>query len=1142
MKNQTQFHLLKTRRFLPLFITQFLGAFNDNIYKNALVILLTYRLAQTSVTHEQLLVTLAGGIFILPFFLFSATAGQLADKFDKSMLIRLVKCAEIIFMLSAAYGFYSANTGLLLFTLFLMGVHSTFFGPLKYAILPDQLQENELISGNALIEAATFIAILIGTILGGVLILSKIGILAISALIISVAIIGLFSSFYIPATPPAQRNLKINFNFVAETWNIIKYTQQNRSVFLSILGISWFWLIGATFLSQFPNFTKNILGADSAVITLFLTLFSIGIAVGSLVCNRLLHGKISAKYVPVSIFAMSFCMMDLFFASRNIAIVQHSLIGIAGFLSSLQNWRICFDIFFLSIFGGFYVVPLYALLQTESDTEHRARAISVNNILNALFMVAAAIVVMLLLLLHLTIPQIFLCLALANIFVAFYICKILPYELIQSIVKWILQVLFRVKITGLENYEAAGKRVVIIANHTSFLDPVLLSAFLPGKVMFAVNTHIARQWWMKPLLFSIDTFLVDPTNPYATKPLIRAIKQDNKCVIFPEGRITVTGSLMKVYEGPGMIADRAQATLLPVSIDGAQYTIFSRLRGKLKIRWFPQIKLTILPSHQFLVADDITGRKRRQIISTRLYDIMVDMQFTCSGYQQTLFASLIAAKKIFGGKQIIIEDVDRKPLTYHQFISRCFILGKNIRNNTQTSDIIGLLLPNSVSAITVFFSILAYDRIVAPLNFSSGMHNLVSACLTAKITVIYTAKKFIRATNLSSTIKRLMESGVKIIYLEDLRKTVIFSDKVKAFIASTFAHSYYKYHNKNTSAKNPAVVLFTSGSEGTPKGVVLSHENIQANRYQMASRVPFSSQDIIFNALPIFHSFGLTAGTLLPLLSGIKVFLYPSPLHYRIIPEVIYDINATITFGTATFLSNYARYAHPYDFYSLHYVFAGAEKLKEETYNLWSDKFGIRLLEGYGATETAPVIAVNTPMQNKRGTVGRFLPGMQYKLVSVPGIADGGRLFVSGPNVMIGYMLAEQPGKLQPPANGWHDTGDIVSIDDLGYISIKDRAKRFAKIGGEMVSLSAVEQYITELWPNYQHAVLSIPDSKKGEQIVLITEFKSAQLSEIISFAKTKGITEISLPRKILVIETIPVLGTGKIDYVALKTWLNENL
>lgn len=1131
-----QFYLLKTQRFLPLFITQFLGAFNDNFFKNALVILITYKIAIGSEAQQQFLVTLAAGIFILPFFLFSALAGQLADKYNKAVLIQIIKAFEISFITLGAIGFYNNSLILLITTLFLMGTHSTFFGPLKYAILPNQLHENELINGNALIEAGTFIAILLGTIFGGTLIITQHGNALVSTCTILFAIIGLLSSLFIPHTTPAQANLNINLNIFSETLSIIRNSREQKIVFLTILGLSWFWLVGAIFLAQLPNLAKNILHAGPHVVTLFLTTFSVGIAIGALACNKLLKDEITAKYVPVSILAMSFFILDFYVANTHFTATT-LFPNVIDFLASFNNWRILFDMFLLAMFGGIYTVPLYAIMQARSAPESRARTIACNNILNALFMVMSAASTLLLFTLQFTVIQVFLLLGILNIIIAIYICKLLPHALVQSFVKWLLQAVYKVKVVGIENYKAAGERTIIIANHTSFLDVALLIAFLPDKLMFAINTHVAQIWWLKPLLSLVDVFELDPTNPIATKLLIKAVKKNNRCVIFPEGRLTTTGTLMKIYEGPGLIADHSHAPLLPIRIDGTQYTHFARLHNKVHAKLFPKITITIQPPQVFNIDSEIKGRQRRQYISAKVYDIMTDMMFDTCDYHKTLFESLLDARKIHRGNFAIVEDINRKPITYNQLITHSLILGKQIQKNTYNRELVGVLLPNIISCIVTFFALQAFNRIPVMLNYLLGTNNLLSACHTAKIKTVYSSLKFIESANLANTINKLTQAGVNVIYLENLHKKISWLQQLNGTLISKLAKFYYQNNNLSVSPTDPAVVLFTSGSEGTPKGVILSHENILANCFQVRTHVDFNSRDILFNALPIYHSFGLTMGMLLPILAGIKLFLYPSPLHYRIVPEMIYDTNATILFGTETFLSGYGRFAHPYDFYSIRHVFAGAEKLKSETRKLWMEKFGVRIFEGYGVTETSPVLAVNTPMHNKAGTVGRLMPHIKYRLESVPGITEGCRLFVKGPNIMLGYLLADKPGELIPPADGWHDTGDIVVIDQNGFITIKDRAKRFAKIGGEMISLTAVENHIAEIWPEYQHAVMSIADPKKGEQLLLITNYKQAAREKIIAQFKRKDISELNIPRQIKIVDALPLLGTGKVDYVALKSW-----
>jgi acyl-[acyl-carrier-protein]-phospholipid O-acyltransferase/long-chain-fatty-acid--[acyl-carrier-protein] ligase len=624
--------------------------------------------------------------------------------------------------------------------------------------------------------------------------------------------------------------------------------------------------------------------------------------------------------------------------------------------------------------------------------------------------------------------------------------------------------------------------------------------------------------------------------------LIRYIEQDKRAAIFPEGRITLTGSLMKIYPGPGLVADKSGAMLLPVRIDGAQYTPFSRLRGRIRLRWFPPITLTILPPRRFAIPSDIRGRERRRIAGKLLADLMTEMMFATSNYRRTLFGALLDARRVHGGRHIIVEDVERVPLTYNQLIVRALLLGGLVADETRRGEAVGVMLPNAIGAVATFFGLQARGRVAAMLNYTLGAKSLTASCQAAQIRRVYTSERFVVAAKLEHLVDKLREVAT-VVYLEDLRERITPWLKVKAAITSRFAA--LRYARERVVAGEPAIVLFTSGSEGMPKGVALSHANVLANREQVAARIDFSSQDVILNALPLFHSFGLTAGTLLPLLSGMRTFFYPSPLHYRIVPEIAYDVNATIMFGTNTFLAGYARFAHPYDFYSVRYVFAGAEKLKDETRRIWTDKFGVQVFEGYGATETSPVLATNTPIDARAGTVGRFLPGIEHALDAVPGV-EGGRLSVRGPNVMLGYFKHDQPGVLQPPATergaGWYDTGDIVTIDADGFITIQGRAKRFAKIGGEMVSLTAVEELATRAWPETQHACISLPDFQKGEQLILMTTRADAQRAELSTRAKAEGMSELNVPKRIVPVAAIPLLGSGKTDYPAVHALVEEVL
>lgn len=708
--------------------------------------------------------------------------------------------------------------------------------------------------------------------------------------------------------------------------------------------------------------------------------------------------------------------------------------------------------------------------------------------------------------------------------------------MLKFVLRWILRRVYRIEIHGREYLEGFGERTLVVANHTSFLDALLFYAFLPVPATFAINTYIARSWIGRLGGLFVRLFPLDPSNPLSIRSLIRRVEEGGCVVIFPEGRITVTGSLMKVYPGPGLVAERTRATVLPIRIEGAQYTPFSRLKGRVRASWFPKISLNVQPPRCIVVDKSYRGRARREKAGRLLTELMADMMFETTNRDQTLVERLLEARRIHGGNHIIAEDVNRVPLTYDALLTRAHALGRCLATHSNQAEMIGVLLPGTLATVATFWGLQLQGRIPAMLNYTVGAQGLLSACETARLQRVITSRRFIEQAKLENTVAAL-DGRVELLFLEDIVRTIGWFDKLRSAVESRFDRRLLR--GTGPDAQRPAVVLFTSGSEGTPKGVVLSHHNLLSNIQQLVSRIDFNAQDVALNALPLFHSFGMTAGMLLPLTSGVRVFFYPSPLHYRILPEVAYDINATILFGTNTFLAGYARFADPYDFYSLRYVFAGAEKLQDEVRRLWQDKFGLRIFEGYGATETSPVLAGNTPLAHRAGTVGRLMPGIEYRLLSVPGLDEGQRLQVRGPNVMLGYLLNDQPGVLVPPATelgrGWYDTGDIVNVDADSFVRICGRAKRFAKIAGEMVSLTSVEVLAGKTWPEALHAAIAIPDDRKGEQIVLLTTATAPDRARLLAQAQSDGVAEICVPRRIQPVATIPVLGTGKVDYVSAR-------
>ena len=689
----------------------------------------------------------------------------------------------------------------------------------------------------------------------------------------------------------------------------------------------------------------------------------------------------------------------------------------------------------------------------------------------------------------------------------------------------------------MENYYKAGKRALIVANHTSLLDGILLYAWLPETPTFAINTDVAARRSFRFFLQFVDLFEMDPNSPLSLKSMIRFIREDNKAVIFPEGRITTTGTLMKIYEGPALIADKAEAMILPIAIDGPQLSPFSYLANRGHIKRFPRITLTILPPERISIDPEQSGHNRRGSAAMQLQKLMLKLQFCTYSYRRTLFEAMCDASSRFGRNLKILEDTNAVELTYKQLFTRAFILSRKLEHDTSASERVGLMLPNTTTLVVAFMAMQYMGRVPAMINFTSGIQNIRKALATAKIRTVYTSSTFIERAGLHELAKEL-EQQVRVIYLEDLRSKISLTDKLVGAVQGLRPLATYQRRHPKANPDSPAAVLFTSGSEGVPKGVVLSHANILSNFAQVRVHIDFKPTDILFTCLPLFHSFGLNAGLLMALLGGSKVFLYPTPLHYRIIPQMVYEKNATIFFGANTFFKGYANYAHPFDFHTLRYVVAGAEKLRDDTRQTYVDKFGIRIFEGYGVTETSPVISVNTPLLSRTGTVGLPMPGMEYYLAPVEGIEDGGRLVVKGPNIMLGYLLQESDGNIVPPrterGEGWHDTGDIASIDEDGYITIMGRAKRFAKLGGEMVSLTTVEELATRCWPDAMHAAVALPDDRKGEKIVLATDYHGADRRQLQEMVRTLKLSELYIPKKIVLAEELPVLGTGKINYMLL--------
>ena len=1122
--------LMTRRKFAPLFFCQFFAAFGDNFLKAALSFLVA---AQITGAKSGALITLAGAVFIAPFFLLSGLGGELADRYDKALMAQRIKFVEMGAAALAVVGFGFHSVILLFVALFLFGTLGSLFGPVKYGILPDHLARSELPGGNALIEGGTFLAILIGTIVAGIAANGESNPVHFAWLMLLTALASWLASLLIPRTGEGAPNLVVNRNILASTWDLIKELRADPRLWWGAIVVSWFWLVGALVLSLLlPLGHINIHGTDG-VITVFLTVFSVAVAVGSGLAAWLAAGRIVILPTLVGAVLIGLFALDLGWMAYSF-VAPPAVIGIEGFFASPHSIRIVVDLAGLAIGGGLFVVPTFAAVQAWAGADHRARVVAGVNVLNAAFMVVGAIVQGLLQALGLGVPVLFVMIGIANLLVAVAIGRTMPANWMTDFLSIVFRAFYHLEVKGGENIAKAGPNAIIALNHVSFLDPPLATSLLPRPPVFAIDVAMSRHWWIQPFLKFVRTMALDPLKPFSLRTIINAVRDDgDMLVIFPEGRITVTGSLMKIYDGAGMIADKSEAMLVPVHIAGPEATIFSRLtKSQVRRRLFPKITVTVLEPLRLKLDEALKGRWRRQAAGAALYDIMSDLMFRAAPTDLTLVEALIQAAKTHGKKWLAIEDPVSGQMTYKRLLQAVAILGAKLMPLALEGRPLGVMLPTSNGGVVTMLAVMSAGRVPAMINFSAGAANILGACRAAEIDTILTSRVFVEKGRLDHVIAQL-EKQVHVIYLEDIRPTITTLDKLRGAL----------HWKKPLVARKPddwAVILFTSGTEGLPKGVVLSHRNILTNVAQCAARIDFGREDKLFNALPIFHSFGLTGGVLLPLISGVPIYLYPSPLHYRTVPELIYGVCATVLFGTDTFLNGYARMANPYDFRSLRYVIAGAEPVRELTRNIYLEKFGLRVLEGYGLTETSPVLALNTPMFNKFGTVGRLLPGMEAKLEHVDGVEDGGRLYVRGPNVMLGYLRADKPGVLEPPQDGWHDSGDIVSIDAQGFIAIKGRAKRFAKVGGEMVSLAAVEMLASDLWPDSVSAVAAVPDPRKGERLILITDKHGATRSDFQAYARSKHASELMLPSEVIVLDKLPLLGSGKVDHLAVAKFVRE--
>ena len=713
----------------------------------------------------------------------------------------------------------------------------------------------------------------------------------------------------------------------------------------------------------------------------------------------------------------------------------------------------------------------------------------------------------------------------------------------KPLLQLLLSVWFRFRAYNVEVLKTPGP-VLLLPNHVSWLDWLFLGVLLEDDWRFVTNSRTAElSWFHRKMMVNRRTFPVDPTSPYAAKRMAEFLAKGGRLVLFAEGRISLTGSLMKFFDGTGFLVQKTGAKVITCHLRNASRVLWVRHSGW--TQWFPRVSAHFSAVHEVPVPAGVSHAIARQRMTSWLRDAALAHQVAVErehGPVHVLEAVVEAARNL--PAKIVLEDATFQALTYRRLMVGVDVLSQVWRRRWPSADPgtrVGVLLPNVNGTPVTVMSLWASGYVPAILNFSTGVPTMLQCVQLAGIRSVITSRVFAEKAKLD--LKPFLEAGIELVHLEDVRPTIGSVTKVSALIRHTVCPGWglLPTGSRESLRDTSGVILFTSGSEGIPKGVELTHGNLMANIRQVLGVLDVTDDERFFSAMPLFHSFGLLAGVLLPLVRGYYTFLYPSPLHYRVIPSAVYDKVCTVMFGTNTFLNGYARRANPYDFNSVKFLVSGAEKVQEATANTWARKFGVRLLEGYGATECSPAICLNSRLELKFGSVGRFLPGIEWRLEPIEGVAEGGRLLVRGPNIMRGYLNPDANARFQS-LGGWYDTGDIVRVDDDGFVFVLGRLKRFAKVSGEMVSLTAVEEALAGAFPQYGNrfevAVVSLPDEDKGEMLIAVSNDSRLSLEQIRAVIKGRGMTNLCVPRELRHLREIPKLGTGKVNHRELQEWV----
>ncbi len=1113
--------LLKHAGFRAFLLTQFLGALNDNLYKT----IVSLRAVQVAASAGLDYLSMAGAVFVLPFLLFSGYSGHLADKVSKRTVMISVKAFEIGAMTLGLAVFFTNRMEWMLAVLFLMALHSTIFSPAKYGFVPELLEDKDLSRANGLLEMTTFVAIVLGTSISSFLFAYwkgeawKMGVV-----MVSVAIAGLAVSFGIPRTAAVPTQDKFRWNPLAEVAIGTRHLLRDKPLWLTVVGISYFWMLGALFQLDLFFYGSEVLHASDIRIGFMVAALAVGIGAGSLTAGKLSGNRVDLGFVPVGSALMSLFSIALAAAKGS------------------YGWSVA-ALAALGLASGLFIVPLNAFLQQRSERGEKGRMIATNNFFNTIgLMLAAGALWLFHDRLHVSPDKLILASGLATLAATVYVVWLLPFHLVRLMLRVAIHTLFRIRVEGRGRVPESGP-ALLVSNHVSFADGILLSAAIDRNLRFLVWKPFFSQPAMAWVFRQIQAIPVGDGPRGMVAALAQAreeLKRGHVVCIFAEGSITRTGHLQPFKRGLEKIVRGTGAPIIPVHLDRLWGSVFSFAGGKFFAKWPRRIPYPMTVSFGEPMPEGATAQD--------VYQTVMELGSEAAGLRKergdTLGERFIRSARR-NWNRFAMADSSGRELTHGRTLAGSLLVSDWARRNSTRSETIGVLLPPSAGGALANMGLTLAGRVPVNLNFTSGKEAMTSTVEQCGIRTVLTSKTFLA--------KAKIDAAEGMVYLEDVLAGAGRFAKLWATMRARIAPVRALLAGQEPDSL--ATVLFSSGSTSTPKGVMLSHYNVISNIEAMLQVFDLNESDRVVGVLPFFHSFGFTVTLWLPAVAGCGAIYHNNPMDAKIIGEMVERYGGTMLLSTPTFAMGYARKCMREQFASLRYVLVGAEKLRDSAAKAFEDAFGLKMLEGYGCTEMAPVVAVNTPGYEverysqpgaKAGSVGRPLPGVAVRIVdpeTLTPLAQGceGLLLVKGPNRMLGYL--GQPDKTeQALCDGWYNTGDIGLLDEDGFLKITDRLARFSKIGGEMAPHLKIEEAVREATGGEPCCVTGIPDERKGERIAVLYTAAGISEAELWQRLAATDLPKLWLPKRedIHRVDALPTLGTGKVDFRGVRAWAME--